>query len=100
MKKPSFSTLGIKEVQLSLYSLSDEDLALEVYQLRIDLKKWITGKFSLDYAEKEKLEQLSPSFVEYAAIKLSNFLAQRKPLQFTVVDFEPIPQRELKPLSS
>lgn len=89
MKKFQFHQKGIVELQQQLYALPDPKLAIEVLNLRTDFKKWVKSKFELSPDELDYLEQLNKHFIEYAAIKSSNFLAQRKPVQFSVIEFKP-----------
>ncbi|MES2653047.1 MAG: hypothetical protein V4663_15000 [Bacteroidota bacterium] len=89
MKKFQLHQKGIKELQQLLYDLPDPKLAIEVLNLRTDFKKWVKSKFELTPDELDYLEQLNKHFIEYAAIKSSNFLAQRKPIHFSIVEFKP-----------
>ena len=89
MKKFELTQKGIKDLQQLLYELPDPKLAVEVLNLRTDFKKWVKSKFALTADELDYLDQLNKHFVEYAAIKSSNFLAQRKPLHFSIVEFKP-----------
>ena len=89
MSKFQLHQKGIQELQHKLYALPDSKLALEVLALRTDFKKWVKSKFELQPNELDFINELNPHFVEYAAIKSSNFLAQRKPIRFAVIEFKP-----------
>lgn len=89
MKKFQLHENGIKELQQLLYALPDHKLAKEVFNLRTDFKQWLSTKFELTEQELDFLNQLNHQFLEYAAINSSNFLAERKPIQFSVVEFKP-----------
>lgn len=89
MKKLQLTQEGIKELQQLLYDLPDGKLAIEVLNLRTDFKQWVKDKFELTSDELDYLEQLSKPFTEYVSIKGSNFLAQRKPINFSVIEFKP-----------
>ncbi|MGF1924215.1 MAG: hypothetical protein ACQUHE_08545 [Bacteroidia bacterium] len=89
MKKFQLHQNDIKELQQMLYALPDHTLAKEAFNLRTDFKKWVKTKFELTDQELDFLNQLNHRFIEYAAIKSSNFLAERKPIQFSVVEFKP-----------
>jgi hypothetical protein len=89
MKKFQLHQRGVQELQRILYDLPDDKLALEVLALRTDFKEWVKTKFELQPNELDFINELSPQFLEYAAIKSSNFLAQRKPIQFEVIELRP-----------
>ncbi len=89
MKKFPLHQRGIEELQRTLYALPDSKLALEVLALRTDFKRWVKIKFELQAGELDFINELNPHFEEYAAIKSSNFLAQRKPINFAVIEFKP-----------
>lgn len=89
MKKFQLHKRGIQELEHTLYALPDSKLAIEVLAIRTDLKQWIKAKFDLQIHELDFIDELNPHFTEYAAIKLSNFIAQRKPIHFAVVEFKP-----------
>ena len=89
MSKFQLHQKGILALQQKLYALPDSKLAAEVFALRLDFKKWVKSKFELQPDELDFINDLNPHFAEYAAIKSSNFLAQRKPIQFTIVEFKP-----------
>lgn len=91
MKKFELHQKGIKELQQQLYALPDPKLAIEVMNLRRDFKEWVKSKFELTPDELDYLEQMNKPFIEYAAIKSSNFIAQRKPIHFSIVEFKPEP---------
>ena len=99
MKKLPLHQNGIKELTRVLYALSDAKLAIEVVALRSDFKEWIKSKFELNPDELEFLDQMNKHLIEYAAIKSSNFLALRKPLHFTIIEFKP-ETTELAPFQS
>lgn len=89
MKKFQLHQRGVQELQRLLYDLPDAKLALEVLALRTDFKEWVKTKFDLQANELDFINELSPQFLEYAAIKSSNFLAQRKPIRFAVIELRP-----------
>ncbi|RYG22302.1 MAG: hypothetical protein EOO07_00240 [Chitinophagaceae bacterium] len=89
MNKFPLHRKGIQDLQHKLYALPDSKLAVEVLALRTDFKQWIKSKFELKQDELDFINELSPHFAEYAAIKSSNFLAQRKPIQFSIIEFRP-----------
>ncbi|RZK39037.1 MAG: hypothetical protein EOO90_20135 [Pedobacter sp.] len=89
-KKPLFHQKGITLLQQQLYALPDYKLAVEVLAIRSDFKRWIKSKFELSLEETDFLDDLGSQFTEYAAIKSSNYLAQRKPIRFTIVEFQPL----------
>jgi len=89
MRKFPLHQKGIQKLQHELYALPDSKLALEVLALRTDFKQWVKSKFELQADELDFINELNPHFAEYAAIKSSNFLAQRKPIQFAVIEFRP-----------
>lgn len=78
MKKFLFNPTGIQELQTLLHALPDARLAKEVVAIRLNFKKWLKVKFSLTLDELNFLDLLSDSFLAYAGIAASNFLAQRK----------------------
>ena len=90
MKKFPLHQKGIKELQQLLYALPDTKLAIEVMALRTDFRQWVKTKFELTHDELNYLDQLNAHFIEYAAIKSSNFLAQRKPIHFAIIEFKPV----------
>ncbi|MEJ5995198.1 hypothetical protein WG904_12285 [Pedobacter sp. Du54] len=89
MNKFQLTQGGILALQRLLYELPDSKLAIEVLALRTDFKQWIKTKFELQRDELDFIDELNSHFSEYAAIKLSNFIAQRKPIQFSVIEFKP-----------
>ena len=89
MNKFPLHQKGIKALEQILYALPDHKLAIEVLALRIDFKQWVCTKFKLEPDELAYLNELNKHFIEYAAIKSSNFLAQRKPIHFAVIEFKP-----------
>jgi len=89
MKKFSLHQTGIQELQQYLYALPDAKLAIEVSCLRIDFKQWLKTKFELQQDELDFLDQMNKPFTEYAAIKCSDLVALRKPIQFSVIEFKP-----------
>lgn len=95
MKKFKLHQKGIKALQQFLYALPDPKLAIEVRALRIDFKKWIKTKFELTINDLNLLNQLSVHFTEFAAIKFSNFLAQRIPISFAIIDFKPMTEPKI-----
>jgi len=94
MKKFPFHQKGILAVQQQLYALTDKKLATEVFTIRKDFREWIKTKFDLSLDELDYLNKLNAHFIEYAAIKSSNFLAQRKPIQFSIIEFKPESQTQ------
>ena len=78
MKKFLFNPTGIQELQRFLHALPDAKLVKEVVAIRLNFKQWLKGKFQLTLDELNFLDLLSDSFLAYAAIAASNFLAQRK----------------------
>ena len=89
MNKFPLHQKGIKALEQLLYALPDAKLANEVSALRTDFKQWVCKKFELKPDELDYLNELSRDFIEYAAIKSSNFLAQRKAIHFTIIEFKP-----------
>ena len=89
MNKFPLDQKGIKALAQLLYDLPDAKLANEVLTIRTDFKKWLCTKFELEPDELHYLNELNKHFIEYAAIKSSNFLAQRKAIHFTVIEFKP-----------
>ena len=89
MNKFPLNQKGIKGLQQILYALPDSKLAIEVLALRTDFKQWIKLKFELEPDELDYLNELDKNFMKYAAIKSSNFLAQRKPIRFAIIEFKP-----------
>ncbi len=89
MKKFQLHQRGIEELQRILYALPDAKLAAEVLALRTDFKEWVKTKFELQPSELNFIDDLSPQFAAYAAIKSSNFLALRKPIRFAVIELRP-----------
>lgn len=89
MNKFPLHQTGIKALLQLLYALPDSKLAIEVLALRTDFKQWIKTKFILNPDELDYLNELNKHFIEYVAIKSSNFLAQRKPIHFVVIEIKP-----------
>ena len=89
MNKFPLHQKGIKALAEQLYALPDAKLVNEVLALRTGFKQWVCTKFELKPDELHYLNELSRDFIEYAAIKSSNFLAQRKAIHFTVIEFKP-----------
>lgn len=81
MKKFLFNPTGIQELQRLLHALPDARLAKEVVAIRLNFRQWLKHKFELTLDELNFLDLLSDSFLAYAGIAASNFLAQRKTVQ-------------------
>lgn len=90
MKKFKLHQKGVKALQQLLHDLPDSKLAIEVMALRINFRQWVKSKFDLTYDELEFIDQLNRHFIEYLAIESSNFLAQRKAIRFTAIEFKPV----------
>ncbi|MCY1533713.1 hypothetical protein D9M68_690540 [compost metagenome] len=94
MKKLPFTIRSFEALQQELFQLPDAALSLEVLNLRTNLISWLEAKFELSNEEREALQEFSLAFMEYMAIKLSNRLALRKAIRFTVVDSQSfLPQK-------
>lgn len=94
MKKQPFTIEGFQTLQEELFQLPDTALTLEVLNLRTKLIPWFESKFELSEEERAAFQEFDPAFIEYIAIKLSNRLALRKALRFTVVDSQSfLPQK-------
>jgi len=96
MKKLSFNVQNFHVLQLKLFNLTDPALAAEITMLRADSKMWLQNKFDLSAEEQAAIEQLSPQFLEYLAVRLSNRFALRKSIRFTIVDVKSLLEKQHK----
>lgn len=91
-KRLLFNQIGIQQIQKKLHALPDLKLAIEVAALRLDFRQWIKSKFNLTLEESAFLDQLNEHFILRVAVRASNFLALRKPVNLTVIDLTKDPK--------
>jgi hypothetical protein len=87
-KKFKLNLKGIYDLQQSLYALPDAKLAVEILIMRSDLQSWVKNKFDLTIDELGSVDEMSKYIAGYVAIKVSNHLAKREPINFVVVEFK------------
>ncbi|MES2418121.1 MAG: hypothetical protein V4541_08015 [Bacteroidota bacterium] len=91
MRKFPFNQKGIEELQQLLHALPNSKLSIEILALRLDLRTWVKNKFDLTKDQLDFVNEMSNYLVDYAAIKSGNYLAQRIPVNFTVLECTCIP---------
>jgi hypothetical protein len=65
MEKQPFNEAGLEHVLQSLYALPDADLTEASYAFRNQPKLWIVGHFTLEPAQLEFLEKMTPAATSF-----------------------------------
>lgn len=89
MRKFPFNQKGLDDLQLLLFSLPDNLLAKEVYAIRTDFRHWVKEKFILSISNRETLKHIDEQFIRHISIKSSNYVAERKTVTLTIIDYFP-----------
>ncbi|RZK27123.1 MAG: hypothetical protein EOO43_00645 [Flavobacterium sp.] len=82
MEKFNFTTTGMQQLQLQLFSLDDPDLAEKAEMIKNDLLKFLDGHFVLSDVQRKFLTQIDKRFLNEAGRECKCFLQRRQLIGF------------------
>lgn len=80
--KKTFDNVGVHQVQAHVIELSPEALAIEVQEIRTDVKAWLRKSFDLTREQDQQLEILPEDFTSYLAESIAHQYEQRQAVPF------------------
>lgn len=80
MEQFSFSTTGVQQWQVVLYTLPEADIQREADAARSNFKSWLPQRFSLSPSQLSFLDGLDPAVVDHWGQSVGFFIDQRWPI--------------------